>query len=611
MLHHSNASLCGRLFTLLFLLLTDLAAGPGAFGAHPADKTEEPKKAVVTVGVQSSLEPVFFTGSFGPTMAYLRKTFPELEFRSEVLGDDALLLSIESSGFDFVFMDSGFYVFSADQVEMRDIVMQTSPQSANPAESVGSAVIVRADDARFRRIDDLRGRSVAADSPESLGGWNILQGVIRERGYDPEAFFGEVLFTRSQYPGVAALVANGSVDAGVLKACELERLMSEHDIAPDAFRVLDERKNAALACRHSTPLYPDVILAASAGADPAVVKDVARALLEMPVTDDGYAWGIGAKTSRTARLYRDLRIGPYRYLREVRWETLWENYRPWFAVFAALLFFTAFHVLRTNRLVQLRTRQLRAALIAKDRLETEARKSRDRLYQMERAGVVSQMSAMLAHELRQPVYTLTNFAGGMAQYVSKRYGGDAMVKKASEGILSAAERISQIVDRVRSYARQKEARRVRIELSALTERTLATFRHTTASDGVEVLVSGEGKAALSGDPLELELVLLNLLRNAASAMADQPAPRRIRLSWSATQEPGLVTVLVEDDGPVLSDEAFAALSHPVASLKPEGLGLGLSLCRTIVERHGGELRFARRSDRPGLRVTVVLPAADA
>lgn len=185
MLHHSNASLCGRLFTLLFLLLTGLAAGPGAFGAHPADKTEEPKKAVVTVGVQSSLEPVFFTGSFGPTMAYLRKTFPELEFRSEVLGDDALLLSIESSGFDFVFMDSGFYVFSADQVEMRDIVMQTSPQSANPAESVGSAVIVRADEARFRRIDDLRGRSVAADSPESLGGWNILQGVIRERGYDP------------------------------------------------------------------------------------------------------------------------------------------------------------------------------------------------------------------------------------------------------------------------------------------------------------------------------------------------------------------------------------------------------------------------------------------
>ena len=155
MLHHPNASLCGRLFTLLFVLLTGLAAGPGALGAQTAAQAAEPQKNVGPRGLQSSLEPVFFTGSFGPTMAYLRKTFPELEFRSEVLGDDALLQGIESPGFDFVFMDSGFYVFSADQVEMRDIVMQTSPQSANPAESVGSTVIVRADDARFRRIDEI------------------------------------------------------------------------------------------------------------------------------------------------------------------------------------------------------------------------------------------------------------------------------------------------------------------------------------------------------------------------------------------------------------------------------------------------------------------------
>ena len=371
-----------------------------------------------------------------------------------------------------------------------------------------------------------------------------------------------------------------------------------------------ERKDAALACRHSSPLYPDIILAASARSDPALVKAVARALLEMPTSDDGYAWGIGAKTAQTARLYRELRIGPYRYLREVRWDTLWENYKPWFAGFAALLLFAGFHILRTNRLVRLRTRQLSVALLEKDRLAEEARKSRDRLYQMERAGVVSQMSAMLAHELRQPIYTLTNFAGGIAMYVKRKYAMDPMVEKASQGILSAADRISQIVERVRSYAKQKEAKRVRIDLRELVDRTLATFRHTTASDGVEVEVTGEAGAAVSGDPLELELVLLNLLRNAATAMAELPPPRKIRLSWSTDEAAGLVFAHVEDEGPELTSEAFEALSHPVNSLKPDGLGLGLSLCRTIVERHGGELSFAKRPDRSGLRVTVALPKLD-
>ena len=220
---------------LLLVLLTDFAVSSGAFASSLSENAGEHEKTVVSVGVQSSLDPLFFTGSFAPTMAYLRKTFPELDFRSEVLGDDALLRHIEEPrGFDFVFMDSGFYVFSADRVEMRDIVMQTSPQSANPSESVGSTVIVRADDERFRTIDDLRGQRVAADSPESLGGWNIIQGVLAERGFDPENFFGEVLYTRSLYPGVAALVANGTADAGILKACELERLMAD---SPAAIRV--------------------------------------------------------------------------------------------------------------------------------------------------------------------------------------------------------------------------------------------------------------------------------------------------------------------------------------------------------------------------------------
>lgn len=92
-------------------------------------------------------------------MSYLRRTFPGLEFHAEVLDDNAFLRHVwEPSGFDFVFLDSGFYVFSADRVEMRDIVMQTIPQSANPSASVDSTVFVRAAAERFQSIDDPGGR---------------------------------------------------------------------------------------------------------------------------------------------------------------------------------------------------------------------------------------------------------------------------------------------------------------------------------------------------------------------------------------------------------------------------------------------------------------------
>ncbi len=583
---------------LLTIAICSLFAAGLTFGG-------EPQVRRIEVGVQSTLDPAFFIGSFGPTMAYLRETLPQLQFHAEVLPPGDLSRAIEAKRFDFVFADSGLFAVASSKFGMRDIGMQTSPRSADPSQGVSSTVIVRADDNRFRKIEDLQKATVAAESQDSLGGWTVIQGVLADRGYDIDDFFGQVIFTRGEIPDVATLVRNGYADAGIMKACDLERLMLEHNIDANAFRILEPQSGTGLRCLHSAPLYPDVVFASAREADPELVKKISIVLLSKPPSEEGYAWSIGTNFAKVDELFRTLRVGYYEYLRKANWQAIWENYR--FAIFGllAVALFAIFHIIRTNRLVHLRTAQLREALVKKDALEREARTSRERLYQMERAGVVSQMSAMLAHEVRQPVYALSNFAGGLRMYINKRYGNDNIVQETTEAIANEANRISDIVEKVRSYAKQQAAKDVRIEMGDLVNSALRTFNHSAASEGITITTEGDKATALSGDPLELELVLLNLMKNSAAAMANQ-ADKQLSVKWEQNASADTVFIRVEDNGPQMSDDAFNSLACPVQSMKAEGLGIGLSLCRTIVERHGGQLSFERRTR--GLTAVLSLPA---
>lgn len=589
-----------RFFNMFRVLKTILlcfwAFGSAAGAAASAD--------VVRIGVQSTLDPEFFIGSFGPTMAYLRGRLPLMQFKSTLLQPADLMSAIAEKRFDFVFADSGVFAYAASQHGIRDIGMQTSPRSADPSQGVSSTIIFRADDRRFKTIDDLRGATVAAEARDSLGGWTIVQGLLADRGYDPADFFGEEIFTRSEYPDVATLVRNGYADAGILKACDLERLMTEHDIDGSALRILEPQSGTTLRCLHSAPLYPDVVFASLRDADPELVRIVSIAVLQKPPSEEGYAWSIGTDFAKVDELFKKLRIGPYDYMREANWRAIWENYRPLIYGLAAALLFVFFHIVRTNRLVQLRTAQLREALAKKDALEIEANRSRERLYQMERSGVVSQMSAMLAHEVRQPVYALSNFVGGLNMYTKKRYGADPIVRDAADAITNEARRISDIVEKVRSYAKQQSAKDVPIAVGDLADSAIKTFRHSSAAEGVSIETEGKRDLLLSGDPLELELVLLNLMKNGAAAMQVQ-ADKRLFLRWHEDEAAGVAVIRVEDRGPAVSEAVFRALAHPVQSMKADGLGIGLSLCRTIVERHGGELKFERLEH--GLRAEVLLP----
>lgn len=598
-------------FRFSALLLAACAGLAGTIAS--AAEADRPNAAggVVRIGVESSLDPMFFVESFGPAMARLRETFPERTFQAEAMPLPALLSAIKAQKIDFFFAESGLFAYAHSAWGAKDVAVRRSPMSRSPSRAASTTVLVRASDfpGRAPRLEELRGRRAAALSPSSFEGWRILQGMIADEGEDPERFFRETIFTKGELPGPAALVAAGAADVAVLPACELERLMASHGIEGGVLRVFSPQPGSDLRCLRSAPLYPDVVFASTPAADPEFVRLATLAILSAPPSKGGWSWGVGTDFNAVDALFKKLKAGPYSYLREPNWRAFWENYREWILAAAALIALGILHILRTNRLVALRTAQLRDALRRREELEAEAKTSRQRLSEMERAGVVSQMSAMLAHEVRQPVASLVNFAGGLDMYAQKKYGGDPVIAEAASLITEEAERVSSIVERVRSYAKSHRMRRVRLCARELAEAALRTFSHSSTASGVTAsILGGPDDAAVEGDPLELELVLLNLLKNAAAAAAPLPTGRRIvSLSWRISGES--VGFEVDDDGPALSDEAFAALSRPTQSLKPDGLGLGLSLSRTIAERHGGRLAFRRR--QPGLAAELWLPLAPA
>ena len=332
------------------------------------------------------------------------------------------------------------------------------------------------------------------------------------------------------------------------------------------------------------------------------MKRVAAALLQEPPSLDGTAWGIGQGHGRMLELYRTLRVGPYAYLRDLNFGLIWEKLRFWILLLLAGLAFWGVQTVRVRRLVRLRTEELRQSMLERERIARRESESRQRLLQLERAGIVSELSGLVAHELRQPLAAIMNFAGGLLMYLKKQGLDDPVVSRAAGTIVSEASRASQIVEKVRGYARHVRTERVVMPLQAVVEDGVRAFRQTMASEGASVSLEAAGSPRVSVDPLEMQLVILNLLKNAAEAASGGEKRVEIRIA----REGGQAIASIRDHGPAMSDEAFRALSMPLSSAKTGGLGLGLSLARAIVERHDGHMEFERSG--AGLTVRVLLPA---
>lgn len=535
-----------------------------------------------------------------PLAEALRIAFPERRVIVRRIPSHGFAQTVKAERIPFVISTAGSMVSLIDDSGAIPLaVRERSLGGDAAAQAAGGLLIVDAKRKELGSLASLKDARIAVESSLSFGPWQWLAGRLVSEGIDPKGYFASAVWRPHDVPEVFNAVATGGADAGLVSLCTFETLVDTGFIDKDAFRPAAVLSGTPGSCRSSTPVLPDWTVGYLPAAESGAVRRVAAVAFSMP-DQEGWRWGTRVDLSQVRSLMQALHYGPYAYLDEQTVIGFAKRHSELLLMVLAVFLFVAFHAVRSRYLVRVRTRDLEAALAEKNRMEEEARVSRERLSAIERVGLLSLMSTMFAHELKQPLSSLSNYIGGLRIWNSRRSAVPADKALSEEALSAMAEetgRITAIVNRVRGYARQSTEPLKPCDWTAVIRRAiLIVERHDarrvpilTAPGSYLAADPADDRAAMVlGDPLELELLVLNLIRNAAHAASVRPDGF---VSVSLAREEKNFVLHVTDNGPKLSEEGFARLTGYGDSVKQEGLGIGLSICRGIADRHGGVLRF--------------------
>ncbi|MBB1600913.1 PAS domain-containing sensor histidine kinase [Variovorax sp. UMC13] len=254
------------------------------------------------------------------------------------------------------------------------------------------------------------------------------------------------------------------------------------------------------------------------------------------------------------------------------------------------------------------------------RVEELSRASQERLQASARLATVGEMASLLSHELTQPLAAIASYATGSLNLLQGAEGENAEVAMAVRRIAEQADRAGQVIRSVHDFVRRRDRTREPVAPQALLDAVLPLVRLQARKLDVRVeMVLEDGLPPAQCDRTLVEQVLLNLARNAMQAM-DMPELRErvlllrvaragsLRVEGAPADMRHWLLFTVADVGSGISDEVAKRLFTPFFTTRPDGMGLGLSLCRTVVEQHGGVLMYEPNRPR-GTIFRFTLPMA--
>lgn len=239
----------------------------------------------------------------------------------------------------------------------------------------------------------------------------------------------------------------------------------------------------------------------------------------------------------------------------------------------------------------------------------DSHKSRqEKLLFTSRLMSVGEMAATLAHELNQPLAAIVNYLNGSLRLVDQA-GGPVQVERALLAARTQAEHAAAVISRVREFVRAREPRRDAHALPEIAATVLELLRLEAERQQLRIdLALGAKLPPVYADRVMIEQVLLNLVKNAIEAMREVPAAQRgLRIEGRVNLD-GEIEVRVLDRGAGLSQAESEQLFSPFYTTKADGLGIGLAICRSIIEYHEGRLFFEAR-DGGGSVFGFTLPSA--
>ena len=227
----------------------------------------------------------------------------------------------------------------------------------------------------------------------------------------------------------------------------------------------------------------------------------------------------------------------------------------------------------------------------------------------DRLAQLAEMSATIVHEMSQPLSAIVADAHAGRRWLDRPMPDVDRALASITRIIDSADRAARIIHQVRALATRTEPEMAPVDLNEVVDEALALVRGEVLDRRIPVQpVLASGLPRVRGNRTQLQQVVVNLVMNGLQAMEaadDRTAPVVVRTN---RHDAGRLSLAVEDFGVGVDPEKLDRLFSPFYTTKPNGMGMGLSICRAIVDVHGGELRAARNAG-PGMTFEVTIPAA--
>lgn len=233
----------------------------------------------------------------------------------------------------------------------------------------------------------------------------------------------------------------------------------------------------------------------------------------------------------------------------------------------------------------------------------EARAARERLARVDRISIVGEMASGIAHEVNQPLSAIANYSRALVRMMKQHGIEDAELLATADKVHNQAQRAGEIIRRIRHFVSRQTADRESLDVNEVVEETLELAEIDGIRRDAELrLELASALPPILFDRIQLQQVVLNLIRNAVEA------DDRAEVVLRTVLRDGAVCVEVRDSGVGITEEVERHLFEPFFSTKGHGMGMGLAICRSIVEAQGGRLSFTRNPDR-GVTFRIQLPTA--
>jgi len=574
---------------LFFLLVT-------AFVVFPVLSFSEPLE-IVTVGINRSDLTRAPTGLIERLKEILGSQ-SEYTFIYKTMDEDELKRATETRRVDLIISSSSF--FRQIPHKGKDIASVVSPLAPNPDKGEGAVILTRADNLNIRNLIDLKGKRIGMSSEMNNTPFLALKWELASLTDSKIPFFGAVIKKESVSELLQMLKTN-EVQAVVLPVCSLENFTQANGTDTSRLRVLNRKSNSSLSCVHSTSLFPSLTLFGL----PHISSDLTRTIASILNKSSQSNWNIATDYSQLDRVLRFFDLDPYAKDRKWTIQKVINDYWQWLVLLLGLIIGSVFHAIRTEALVKTRTTSLFQALEEKSRLNEEAKRYSKKIEKLQKIGALGQMSSLFAHELRQPLNSIICFSYALRKSLLKgeeKISKNELVEGLSE-IQNQAKRANEIVSKVRAYIHSKTSEKKQIDINKVIADSIYEFESTTPVVAEIKFSPSPNEVITVGDPLELEIVFINLFRNAVEAQLNKEKPF---IEVTLTTNAHYCYINICDYGPPSTEELIQLLNSEIESSKPEGLGLGLSIVRMLLEKQSGSLVFEPNQEN-GLRAIIKLP----